>query len=169
MDEHHARTEVVNVREYPMPGADRLYEVVLTDGTALRIAVDGDSDGSELGVIPAGADEAAVRVRLTGAEASTVSSLLSGVRLVVRNYDRAPRDGAATRTVTIPDGSPVVGIPLDEVDLPDPDEARIVAVIRDETEQLLEEDPGHRCRAGDRLVLVGRHPALDRLVSRLTE
>jgi K+/H+ antiporter YhaU regulatory subunit KhtT len=41
-------------------------------------------------------------------------------------------------------------------------------VIRDDTDRLLEEDPARKCQAGDRLVVVGRHPALDRLVSRLT-
>lgn len=168
MEHEDPRLEVVDVREYPVPGAARLFEISLSDGTALRISTDNESDASELGVVPAGADEAAVTVRLTGAEASTLSSLLSGVRLVIRSYDRAPREGAATRTVTVPDWSPVVGVPLAEIELPDPDEARIVAVIRDDTEQLLEEDPASRCRVGDRLVVVGRHPALDRLVSRLT-
>lgn len=160
--------ELVTVREHPVPGAARLFELPLADGSSLRIATDVDGDASELGIIPPDSDEAAATVRLTGAEASTVSSLLSGIRLVVRDYDRAPREGAATRTVTIPEDSPVVGIPFDEIELPDPDEARVVAVIRDDTPQLLESDPGRRCEVGDRLVLVGRHPALDRLVARLT-
>lgn len=167
MEQSDPRFDLVNVREHPVPGPARLFEIALADGSSLRISTDVDGDASELGIIPAGADEAAAVVRLTGAEASTVSSLLSGVRLVVRTYDRAPREGASTRTITIRDDSPVVGTPFDEIELPDPDEARVVAVIRDGTPQLLEEDPRARCEVGDRLVLVGRHPALDRLVARL--
>ena len=115
MEQSDPRFDVVNVREHPVPGPARLFEIALADGSSLRISTDVDGDASELGIIPAGADEAAAVVRLTGAEASTVSSLLSGVRLVVRTYDRAPREGASTRTITIRDDSPVVGTPFDEM------------------------------------------------------
>lgn len=161
------RLEVVNVREFPLPGAARLFEMSLSDGTALRISTKIDSDGSELGVIPAGTDEAAVGVRLTAAEATTLVSLLSGVLLVIRSYDDESGDTAALRTVTIGAASPAVGRLLDELDTGDPDEARVVAVIRDDTRQLIEEDPMRRLEAGDRLVVVGRRPALERVVSSL--
>ena len=167
MDQSDPMLELVNVREHPVPGPARLFEIALADGSSLRISTDVDGEASELGIVAPGSDEAAAVVRLTGAEASTLSSLLSGIRLVVRTYDRAPREAASTRTITIREGSPVVGLPFDQIELPDPDEARVVAVIRDDTPRLLEEDPRGRCEVGDRLVLVGRHPALDRLVARL--
>lgn len=165
MADSHPPFDVVNVREFPLPGAARLFEVALSDGAALRVST--ESDAGQLGVIPAGADEAIVKVRLTRAEASTIASLLSGVRMVLRSdddADDADDDAAASRTVTLRAGSPAIGRLLHELDIPDPDHARVVAVIRDDTQRLLEDDPRRRTEEGDRLVVVGRPQALARLV-----
>ena len=163
------RLEVVNVREFPLPGAARLFEMSLSDGTALRISTKSDPDANELGVIPVGADEAMVSVRLTAAEATTLASLLSGVLLVIRSYDdQETGDTTALRTVTIGAASPAVGRLLDELAMGDPNEARVVAVIRDDTRQLIEEDPLRRLEVGDRLVLVGRPPVLERVARHLS-
>lgn len=166
MADSHPQFDVVNVREFPLPGAARLFEVALSDGAALRIST--ESDAGQLGFIPAGADEAIVEVRLTKAEASTIASLLSGVRIVLQSDDDSDtdtaEDAAASRTVTLRAGSPAIGRLLGDLDIPDPDHARVVAVIRDDTHRLLEDDPGRRTEEGDRLVVVGRPQALVRLV-----
>ena len=59
-------------------------------------------------------------------------------------------------TLTVPAGSPAVGRRLADIDLPDPEGARVLAVIRDDTPELLEDDPDRPVQPGDRLVLVGR-------------
>jgi len=161
--------DVVNVREFPLPGAARLFEVALSDGAALRIST--ESDSARLGVIPAGDDEAIVNLRLTTAEATTIASLLSGVRIVLQADGDAAADAvddaAASRIVTVRAGSPAIGKLLHELDIPDPDHATVVAVIRDDTRQLLEEDPNRRTKEGDRLVVVGWPQAIGRLVQYL--
>lgn len=158
--------EVVNVREFPLPGVARMFEITLDSGDAVRLAVDVEGDASELGIIRRDRDSATT-VRLTAGEASTISALLVGIRMVHHPPGREPGGSTFTRDVRIPDSSPVLGTPLAALDLPDPDDTRVVAVVSDDTPHLVETDPGRRIQVGDRLVLVGRQDALARLVAHL--
>lgn len=81
--------EQVRLQEHPLPGAARLWELTLDDGTVLQIVKHAAGGESELGVLPPGADEAAARARLTQADATTLAGLLSGIRFV-----GTPGDGA---------------------------------------------------------------------------
>jgi K+/H+ antiporter YhaU regulatory subunit KhtT len=43
----------------------------------------------------------------------------------------------------------------------------VIAVIRDDTDDLIETDPDRPCQAGDRLVIVGRPGSMSRMVEQL--
>lgn len=158
----------VHVREHPMPGNRRLFALTLADGTLVSLATDPDGRGRELSITPAGRDEAATSVHLRDVEATTLAALLSGLRFTVElSSDHDPVDAANLRALTIGAGSPAVGRRLDELEVPAPDDATVIAVIRDDTPDLVEQDPERSCQPGDRLVLVGRPGAMDELVRHL--
>jgi Trk K+ transport system NAD-binding subunit len=82
--------------------------------------------------------------------------------------DEQPLAAANLRTVTLSAGSPAIGRRLHDIQVPDPEHAKVIAVIRDDTADLIETDVERPCRAGDRLVLVGRPEALRHLVRDLS-
>lgn len=158
----------VHVREHPVPGNARLFHLTLSDGTLLAISTESDTTDRALSVIPPTADEAVATVHLSSAEATTLSALLSGIRFVIRQTeDDQPVDAANLRTITLPAGSPAVGRRLHDLEVPDHASARVIAVIRDDTDDLIETDLERPCRAGDRLILVGRPGSMSALVEYL--
>ena len=163
----HSPEDEVHVREHPFPGSGRLWTVTLSDGLQLTIAADPDSTGRHLAVTRPGEDEPAVSADMTGVESTTVAALLSGIRFVVREDAAVPVNAANLRTVALPAGVWAVGRRLDELAGPEPEEARVIAVIRDDTAELLEDDPERPCEPGDRLVLVGRPGSMAALVEHL--
>jgi K+/H+ antiporter YhaU regulatory subunit KhtT len=158
----------VHVREHPVPGNARLFHLTLNDGTLLAISTDADTTDRALSVIPPSADEALATVHLNSAEATTLAALLSGIRFVIRQPDDdQPVDAANLRTITLPAGSPAIGRTLHDLDVPDHASARVIAVIRDDTDDLIETDTERPCHAGDRLILVGRPGSMSTLVTYL--
>lgn len=158
----------VQVREHALPGSARLFEMTTAGGSAVMIATEPAVHGRVVAITPAGADDPAATVHLTSAESATVAALLSGIRFVSSaQSDAQPVDAANPRTVTLAANAPVVGRRLEEVDTADPTEARVVAVIRDDTDDVIESDPGRTLQPGDRLVVIGRPGAVDRLVATL--
>ncbi|MCY7324624.1 MAG: TrkA C-terminal domain-containing protein [Microbacteriaceae bacterium] len=157
--------EEVHVREHPLPGSARFFELTLAGGTVLQIFTESDSSDSHLAVLPPDADTPVVNLRLSKAEAIILSSLISGVKFVVRAHEGADTaDAAGPSTVKLRAASPAVGKTLQEIEVPEPAQAHVLAVIRDDTEELLEGDVERPCQVGDRLVVVGRPDALARLV-----
>jgi len=168
MSDHEVPHGEVHVREHPMPGNARLFSLVLADGTVLTVATEPDAGARDLSITERSRDEATVSVTLRDDEAATLAALLSGVRFVVElAADHQPVGAANLRTLTLGHASPAVGRLLDEVEVPSPDDATVIAVIRDDTPELVEKDPERPCRPGDRLVLVGRPGAMDDLVRHL--
>lgn len=160
-----AHSDEVHVREHPLPGSARLYHLTLSDGATISVSTGVSSTDRMLAITTPDADEPVVEVRCSAPEATTLSALLSGIRFVVRPHeDDAPVDAANLRTVTLGAGSPAVGLRLHDLAVPDPDDARVIAVIRDDTDDLLEDDADRPCQPGDRLVLVGRPGSMSQLV-----
>lgn len=157
----------VHIREHPVPGVGRAYEMPVGDGCVLTLGIDARTGERTLSALRHGEDEPALVLRLDEAQALTLATLMGGVRVEVEAT--APRDAVQIDTVVVGAGSPVAGRTLAELELattpglPDPDDARIIAVIRDDTPELFEADPARPCRPGDRLVLAGRPAALDQL------
>lgn len=163
----HSPEDEVHVREHPLPGNGRLFTVTLSDGTELTIVTEPSSAGRQLAVTRPGADEPIAKVHMTGVESTTVAALLSGIRFVIDHGDVAPVNAANLRTVVLPAGARAVGLRLDELQEPDSENARVIAVIRDDTDDLIEGDPERPCQPGDRLVLVGRPGSMSTLVDHL--
>jgi K+/H+ antiporter YhaU regulatory subunit KhtT len=159
----------VHVREQPLPGNARLFHLTLPDGTLLTISTDNEKPGRTFSITPPEKTEAAATVELSDAEATTLAALLSGIRFVIRKPDdeQQPLDAANLRTITLPAGSPAIGHRLHDLEMPDPERARVIAVIRDDTDDLIETDEDRPCSPGDRLVLIGRPGAIDALARHL--
>lgn len=167
MTDHVMPHPEVHVREHPMPGNARLFTLTLGDGAVISLATGADGR-RDLSVTPAGRDEAVTSIAMQEVEATTLAALLSGVRFTVADSaELQPVRAANLRTVTIGAASPAVGRRLDEIAVPAPEDATVIAVIRDDTPDLVERDPDRPCRPGDRLVLVGRAGAMGSLVAHL--
>ena len=163
----HSPEDEVHVREHPFPGSGRLWTVTLGSGAQLTVIASPDAAARQLAVTLPDREEPAVTIDMTGVESTTVAALLSGIRFVVHEDEAAPVNAANLRTVALPAGARAVGYRLDELDVPDPDQARVIAVIRDDTPDLIEDDPNRPCQPGDRLVLVGRPGSMTKLVEHL--
>lgn len=159
----------VHVREVPLPGNARLFNITLADGSMVTLSTRADSSDRTLEVTPPGADESVIGVRFSAAESTTLAALLSGIRFVISEpADAQAVDAANLRTVTLRAGSPAVGRRLHDLEVVDSADARVIAVIRDDTDDLLETDPERPCEVGDRLVIVGRPGSMSDIVLRLT-
>ncbi|HSJ91332.1 MAG TPA: TrkA C-terminal domain-containing protein [Ilumatobacter sp.] len=163
----HSPEDEVHVREHPLPGNSRLFTITLADGAEVTIVTDPTSPSRQLAITRPGADEPIAKLRMTGVESTTIAALLSGIRFVIERGDVAPVNAANLRTVVLPAGAYAVGLRLDELREPDPENARVIAVIRDDTSDLIEDDPERPCAPGDRLVLVGRPGSMSTLVDHL--
>jgi K+/H+ antiporter YhaU regulatory subunit KhtT len=149
----------VHVRQERLPGFGQLFQMAAPDGSALTVVAEDHTGRRELHVLVPGADEPSARVELPEAHAVTLATLLSGVRVVFDSEPEVdPADGVHVETFVIGAGSPAVGQAVHEIHLPAPEDARILAVIRDDTPALVEDDADRPCEPGDRLVLAG-HPS----------
>ena len=159
----------IHVRQHSVPGIGRLFQLPLDEGWLVSVLVDTHSDDRELAVVEPGHDEPRVSVRLREAEAVTLATLLSGARFVFHDEPLPePVSGVHVETVVVGASSPAVGRALADIAVPDPNAVRILAVIRDDTPELLEDDARRPCQPGDRLVLVGRPGPLDEVRRSLT-
>ena len=158
----------VHVRETPLPGNARLFNMTLADGSVVTLSSPQGSTDRTLQLTPPGRDEAEVSVHFTAAESTTLAALLSGIRFVIAEPEEAqPADAANLRTVTLHAGSPAIGRRLHDLDVPEHIDAQVIAVIRDDTDDLIETDPDRPCEAGDRLVVVGRPGSMSAMVRAL--
>lgn len=154
----------VHVRQDRVPNVGPRFDIPLPDGTSLAIVVDEHTGDRQLHVLARDEDEPRASASLPEAHAVTVATLLSGVRVVFDSEPEVePAAGVHVETVIIGAGSPAVGVPVAELQLPAPEEARVLAVIRDDTPELLEDDATRPFQPGDRLVLAGHPPALAQL------
>lgn len=163
----HSPEHEAHVREHPYPGSGRVWTVTLGGGSVLTIVARPGGQGRQLMITRPGHDDPVAAVDMTDVESTTVAALLSGIRFVVEQDDAVPVNAANLRTIALPAGAAAVGRRLDELDVPEPDQARVIAVIRDDTSDLIEDDPERPCQPGDRLVLVGRPGSMTTLVRSL--
>ena len=70
-------------------------------------------------------------------------------------------------TVTLGPSSPAIGRPMEDVALTGDDQAAVLAVIRDDTPELVEQEEGRRCQPGDRVVIAVRRERLSDVVDQL--
>ena len=155
-------THEVHVRDRRIPGFGHLFEIPLPDGWMVSVVSDDPTDYRELLLLAPGEDEPLARVTMPSAHAETLGALLSGMRLVFDRDDQ-PRAGVQVTTVPISAGSPGSGHRVRDIPVPAPAAARVLAVIRDDTPELVEDDEDRPCQPGDRLVLAGHSKAIEEL------
>jgi K+/H+ antiporter YhaU regulatory subunit KhtT len=150
----------VRVREQLLPGIGHRYEVLLDHH---RIVVVVQRDGRRELAIVRGTDDTAVATSLSQDQAIAVAAILTGARFSIDTTDdpEVEADEVDVRTVVVSAGSPAVGRTAGEVPLPAGAHAEILAVIRDETPELVEDDTQGPIQAGDRLVVAARREQLD--------
>jgi K+/H+ antiporter YhaU regulatory subunit KhtT len=146
-----------------------MFSMSLADGSVVTMSTQSESTDRVLEVTPPESDESVVAVHFNAPESTTLAALLSGIRFVVQASDEAqPVDAANLRTVTLRAGSPAVGRHLHDLEIPDSIDAQVIAVIRDDTADVLDTDPDRPCQPGDRLVIVCRPGSMSDMVRRLT-
>ena len=146
-----------------------MFNMTLSDGWIITLSTSGDSTDRVLEATPPDSDESVMAVRFTAPESTTLAALLSGIRFVIEQPDDTqPVDAANLRTVTLRAGSPVVGQRLHDLEIPESIDAQVIAVIRDDTDDLIEGDPERPGQPGARLVIVGRPGSMSRMVRLLT-
>ena len=157
-------TDDVHIREKALPGIGRRFDLDVEDG--LTLIVVARRDGSrDVAVKEKGAEEPRRSVHLGRERAVAVGSLLLGARF---SDGREDSGGALdVSTVLLGPRSPAVGSIPAEIALPTGSDAAVVAVARDDTPQLLEDDRHRPCEAGDRLVIVARRDHLETVAQHL--
>jgi len=158
----------VRIHEQILPGIGHRYEVQVGDDRRLIVAVQ-HAGHIEIAISDRGADEPAAAVTLSRELALALAALLTGARFSIESDPErdAPLGNVAVETVTLSERSPAVGRLAREVPLLAGSDAAIVAVIRAETAQLLEDEATEPCRAGDRVVVVARGDRLADVVREL--
>ncbi|HVL07361.1 MAG TPA: TrkA C-terminal domain-containing protein [Acidimicrobiales bacterium] len=159
----------VRVREQRLPGIGHRYDIELDDGRRLFVVVQGDGRRA-VGIAEPGSDRPEVTVSLSQDQAVAAAAILTGARFSIDTSedDRIPGDEVAVETIILGEASPAVGRVAREVaDSAGPDVA-ILAVIRDETPDVIEDALTEPIRPGDRIVVAARREQVDTLVRRLT-
>ncbi len=154
----------VHIREQQLPGIGRRFDLDVED--RLTLTVVARRDGSrDIAVSEMGADQPRRSVHLPREQAVAVGSLLLGARFC----EGDARDGRAVDvgTVVLGAGSPAIGRVPSQIPLLDGSDAAVVAVARDDTPQLLEDDRHRACESGDRLVVAARRDWLDEVIRQL--
>ena len=154
--------ENIRIRRHRIPGRGSRYDIPLHDGHQLVIVTSNTAtDARQLHVLESADDDhPAASVELTPGEATTVATLLSNLRIVVEETSE-PLQSVRVETMQIGGASQAIGKRPDQLPITNPDHARILAVIRDDTPELVEADTTKACRPGDRLVVAGRPPHID--------
>ncbi len=158
----------LHVRERRLPGIGHRYEIPLGRGQVLVVVVE-DTGGREIGVLDRDADAPAVTLTLSHDQAMAVAALLTGARFALdtSDDDLVAADEVEVETVTIAEGSPAVDRPVSQIPLLPDSDAAVLAVIRDETPEVVEDEPDTPARPGDRLVVAARRDRIAEVVAHL--
>lgn len=157
----------IQVREQLLPGIGRRFEFELRPSEWLVLTAERDGARS-IAVVRPGHDEPDTVVDLSVEQAVTLGALLLGARFSAdRDVSTDEADAVTVETVTLSGSSPAVGNLVSEVPLTKGAQAAILAVICDETPELLEDLDHRPCRAGDRVVVAARADRMAEVVRNL--
>jgi len=157
----------LRIREQILPGIGHRYEFPL-DGERTLVVVLRRDGGRHLAVRHSADDEAIPLLDLRHDQAMAVAALLTGARFSIEDDEPGSvRPDVMVETITLSERSPAVGRRVREVPLPGDADAAILAIIRDDTPQLVEDDETEPCRPGDRLVVAGRRERLPAITQEL--
>ncbi len=158
----------VRIREQVLPGIGHRYDVDV-GGHRQPVVVLQREGKRQVAIAERASDEPVAAVTLTYEQAVAVAALLTGARFSIEAVEeRASTAGdVAVETVTLGETSPAVGRLVRDVPLLDGSDAAILAVIRDETPELVEDEAHEPCRAGDRVVVAARRDSLADVIREL--
>ncbi len=158
----------IRIPEQRLAGVGHRYELPL-DGDRSLIVIVQRRGGRQIVVGRPGADEPVVAVALTHDQAMAVAALLTGPRFAIEaEGEDPPSDDVAVETVTLSERSPAVGRLVRHVPPLAGADAAILAVIRDDTAQLVEDEDTESCPAGDRVVVAAPRNRLAAVVRELS-
>ena len=147
----------IHIREQRLPGVGHRYELDIDAGRKLTVVVQ-HGGRREVGLWSGPADEADAVVSLSQEQAVALAALLSGARFSIDSTgdNQIDADQVAVETVTLGAASPAVGRPLKDIPLMGDSEAAALAVIRDETPEMVDDETTRPCQPGDRVVIAAR-------------
>lgn len=164
----------VRIQEQILPGIGHRYDVDVGGHRQLVVIVQASGE-RHIAITDRTADEPIATVTLTHDQAVAVAALLAGARFSIETVEgretlevrEAGSGDVAVDTVTLGETSPAIGRLAREVPLPAGSDAAILAVIRDETPELVEDEDRVPCRSGDRVVVAARRDRLADVVAEL--
>ena len=164
----------IRIREQRLPGIGHRYELLVDPNRSLIVVVQ-DGGRRQLGIVSGGSEAPDVVMSLTQAQAVALAALLTGARFSIDTTgddrvggdDRVDAGEVAIETVTLGPSSPAVGRSMGEIRLVGDPDAAVLAVIRDDTPELIDNEAGRRCQPGDRVVIAARRDRIGAVVEQL--
>lgn len=157
----------MNIRKHRLPYLGERYDLDVGRGTTLAVVVQRDGSRA-ISVLSGGSDEPVVSVPLTHEQSVAVAALLTGARFsIVSNetdVEGEVEGDVDVQTVEVGPSSPAAGRLVRDIPLPAGCDAAILAVIRDSTPELVEDDDREPARVGDRLVVAARRDRIGEVV-----
>ena len=158
----------IHIREQKLPGIGHRYEFDVDAGRKVTVVVQ-HSGRREVGLVSRLAEEPNVVVSLSQEQAVALAALLSGARFSIDSTDddQIDADEVVVETVTLGPASPALSRPAKDIHLTGDAEAAVLAVIRDETPELVEDETTRACKPGDRVVIAARRQHVAAVVRHL--
>ncbi|WP_040494072.1 hypothetical protein [Ilumatobacter nonamiensis] len=158
----------INVYEQPLPGLGQRFELQLDENHVLGM-VALRNGRRQLTRRSVGDDDAATLIDLDRDQAVTIGALLLGAQFSVTSPDdTVPADQVIVQTITVADGAPAIGRSARETLGEFGSDVAVLAVIRDQTAEIVEHDPDLALCAGDRVAIAahrGRHVSVIRALN----
>ena len=158
----------IHIREQKLPGIGHRYEFDVDAGRKVTVVVQ-HAGRREVGLVSRLAEEPDAVVSLSQEQAVALAALLSGARFSIDSTgdDRIDADEVVVETVTLGPASTALGRPAKDIGLTGDAEAAVLAVIRDETPELVEDETTRLCQPGDRVVIAARRQHVAAVVRQL--
>ena len=157
----------INVYEQALPGLGQRFELQLDDGHVLCMVALRDGR-RQLARRTAGEDNADTLFVLDRDQAVTIGALLLGAQFSVASpIEARSTDKVVVETVTVADGAPAVGRSADEALSEFGQDVAVLAIIRDQTDAIVELDPDLALSAGDRVAIALRRGSRAEIISAL--
>lgn len=158
----------IHIREQRLPGIGHRYELDVDGGRKVTVVVQ-NGGRREVGLVSRLADEPDAVASLSEQQAVALAALLSGARFSIDSAgdDQIDAEQVVVETVTLGPGSPAIGRPVSDILLMGDTGAAVLAVIRDETAELVEDESTRPSQPGDRIVIAARRQHLPAVVRQL--
>lgn len=158
----------IHIREQKLPGIGHRYELDVDAERKLTVVVQYGGR-REVGLASRLGDAPDAVASLSEEQAVALAALLSGARFSIDSAgdDQVDADQVVVETVTLGPASPAIGRPASDIRLMGDTEAAVLAVIRDETAELVEDENTRPSQPGDRIVIAARRQYLPDVVRHL--